>query len=330
MPSSRRAYCRRAVGLLAVGAGCGGRPGVSSPSPSTADTPVTATGGLDERTATATATAEETTSLVLHGVDSDALPRRARVGVLSPEVWDWVTTAAETGAADVGAEDGWTPTFPSEEVTPTPAPGSASAPETRTESRGAPRVDLAVAAADVLVVEGRPYAVRTTYRAAEASYRLQTERVGATEEADPPEATDAVANLASLPPDQRRIARAAVRNETGYAVGYHEERSEAFEAVSEYDYLRFEGETYWTFTVHGDRFLVHTTLWAEPVERVGEDDVVFEVEPVTLSERGREAVTAAITSPAATVETVPETLADATATHDALATTTALYRARLR
>jgi hypothetical protein len=323
MPSTRRAYCRRAVGLLVVAAGCSGRPGSSSPS--TADTPVTATGGVDERTATATATAEETTSLVLHGADADDLPRRAQVGVLSPEVWDWVTTAAETGAADVGVEDGWTPTFPSKQPTSTPAPGSASG--TGTESRGAPRVDLAVAAADVLVVEGRPYAVRTTYRAAEASYRLKTVRVGATEEADPPEATDTVANVASLPPDQRRIARVTVRNETGYAVGYHEERSEAFEAVSEYDYLHFEGETYWTFTVHGDRFLVHTTLWAEPVEQVGEDDVVFAVKPVTLSERGREAVTAAIESPAATVETVPETLADATATYDALATTTALYRA---
>lgn len=87
---------------------------------------------------------------------------------------------------------------------------------------------------------------------------------------------------------------------------------------------------YWTFTVHGDRFLVHTTLWTEPVEQVGEDDVVFEVNPVTLPDRGFEAVTTTIESPAATVETVPETLADATATYDALATTTALYRARLR
>ncbi|WP_142859231.1 hypothetical protein [Salinigranum halophilum] len=159
---------------------------------------------------------------------------------------------------------------------------------------------------------------------------MKTEPVGAIEEADPPEPTDTVANVASLPPAQRRIARAAVQNEAGYDVGYHEERSEAFEAVSEYDDLRFEGETYWTFTVHGDRFLVHTTLWAEPVEQVGEDDVVFEVNPVILSDRGFEAVTTAIESPAATAETVPETLADATATYDALATTIALYRARLR
>jgi hypothetical protein len=125
MPSSRRTYCRRAVGFLVMAAGCSGRPGSSSPS--TADTPVTATERVDERTSTATATAAERTSLVLYDVDADDLPRRARVGVVSPEVWDWVTTAVETGAADVGVADGWTPTFPSERPTPTPS-GRRTAP----------------------------------------------------------------------------------------------------------------------------------------------------------------------------------------------------------
>jgi hypothetical protein len=322
MPSSRRTHCRRAAGLLLLGSGCGGR----SSTASRVETATTAaTDRTDGRTQTATGATDgagETTSLVFHDVDLDGLPRPARVGVLSPEVWEWVTTAAETGAADVGVADDWTPTFPAEGSAPTSDPDPTA--------RRAPRVDLAIAGADVLLVGGQPYAVRTTYRAAEASYRLKTRRVGSIEEAEPPEATDTVANVSALPPDQRRIARTAVEAEHGYHVGLHESRSEAFEAVSAYDYLRHEGETYWTFVVHGDNFLVHTTLWAEQVEEVGDAGVVVKVEPVTLSDRGREVVGTAIESTAVTVETVPESLADAVATYDALTTTTTLYRARLR
>jgi hypothetical protein len=254
---------------------------------------------------------------VLHDVDRDDLPPRSRVGVVSPEVWEWVTTATEAGAVDVATEEGWEPTFPGRETpTSTPAEGAA------------PNVDLAVATADVLVVDGEPYAVRTTYRASEASYRLKTRPVGASD-VEPPDETDAVAAVSELPPEQRRVALAAIEDD-GYSVGFHEERGEAFEAVTGYDYLRYEGETYWTFVVHGDKFRPHTTLWATPIDTVDDgDDVVFEVERVDLSERGQRVFAAAVADGGERVESVPETLAAAVETNDYLATTTGLYRARI-
>jgi hypothetical protein len=193
------------------------------------------------------------------------------------------------------------------------------------------RASGALGAADVLVVDGEPYAIRVVY-AGEASYRLKTKPVGSSEEAEPPEATDTVATVSDLPPAQRRIAREAVENETGYYVGYHDRTTETFETVRGYDYLEYENETYWTYVAHGDNFFVHTTLWVEPVESVDEEDVVFEVAPVDLSEEGRAVVTEAIRaeSGSASVETVPSALAEATETFEALTTTTGLYGPRLR
>jgi hypothetical protein len=329
MPSSRRRFLRLATGTLLVAAGCSSRPATESTTDtdrsSSPDSGTDSPPSTDGPSSTATDEGDDEgtpgTSLVLHDVDPEDASG-ARVGVVSPDVWGWLTEAAETGAVDIATERGWSPTFPVAGETPTPAP----------EDGMAPRVDLALAEADVLVVDGDPFAVRTTYRAAEASYRLKTEPVGSIEEADPPDETDTVADVSDLPPDQRRIARATIENDSGYSVGFHETASEAFETVREYDYLRHEGETYWTFTVHGDKFRRHTTLWLSPVEDVGEDDVVFEVEPVELSKRGRELFAAAVVDgaePVASAEAVPATLADAVETYDLLATTTGLYRARI-
>ncbi|WP_380676258.1 hypothetical protein [Salinigranum sp. GCM10025319] len=331
MPSSRRSFLRLATGTVLVGAGCNGRSPTegltndtdqsAAPNPRTDSTPST-----DGRSATATDEDEASSttpgvSFVLHDVDPEDAPG-ARVGVVSPDVWRWLTEAAETGAVDIATEEGWSPTFPVASETPTPTP----------EDGMAPRVALAVAEADVLVVDGDPYTVRTTYGGGEAGYQLKTEPVGSVDEADPPDETDSVAEVSALPPDQRRIARAAIENESGYSVGFHETASEAFEGVREYDYLRHEDETYWTFTVHGDKFRRHTTLWLSPVEGVGEADVVLEVESVELSTRGQELFAAAVVDGAeqvASAEAVPAMLADAVEAYDLLATATGLYRARI-
>ena len=298
-------------------AGCGGRSDTGEEATAeAADTDDTPTDGGGSSTTADGTTSAPRASLVLHDVARDDLPRRSRVGVVSPPVWEWLTTAAETGAVDVATADGWSPPFPGEE-TPTP-----------TERAAAPNVDLAVAAADVVVLDGEPYAVRTTYRAGEASYRLKTRPVSASD-VEPPEGTDATAVVSELPPARRRIALAAIEGD-GYAVGFHEDRSEAFDAVAEYDYLRHDGETYWTFVVHGDRFRRHTTLWATPVDSVDDgDNVVFEVGRVALPERGRSTVAAAVADGAEPVESMPEALAEAVETYDYLATTTGLYRARI-
>jgi hypothetical protein len=324
MPASRRQFVRRTTTVAVVAtAGCGGRTDAGRESTSdrgeAADTPPD---GSPSSAPTERTTSPPRSSLVLHDVDRDDLPRRSRIGVVSPPVWEWLTAAAETGAVDVATEDGWSPPFPDDE-TPTPTPTE------RAERAKAPNVDLAVAMADVVVLDGEPYAVRTTYRAGEASYRLKTRPVSAND-VEPPDETDTTAVVSELPSDRRRIALAAIEDEDGYVVGFHEERSEAFDAVAEHDYLRHDGETFWTFVVHGDKFRPHTTLWATPIDAVDDgDDVVFEVERVDLSERGQATVAAAVPDGAEPVESVPETLAEAVETYDYLATTTGLYRARI-
>jgi hypothetical protein len=330
MPSSRRRICRHAALALVLGAGCSGRQ--TGTDTSDADASPSADGSGETASTEPTTDSADTgthgtetspptrTSLVLHDVDRGDLPHRSRVGVLSPDVWGWVTTAAETGAVDVGTEEGWTPAFPTGRETETPT-GPAS-----------PRVDLALAAADVLVVDGERYAPRLVY-AGESFAAVEGVPVESVPAPDDSRSVGEVrvANVSDLPPAQRRVAVAAIENERGYEVGPHERRSEAFEAVRAYDYFRYRNRSYRRYFAQGDTFHVHTTLWADPVETVDEDDVVFEVEPVDLSARGREIVATAVTDDAgaATVESMPPELVDAVETNDFLATTTRLYRPRL-
>jgi hypothetical protein len=282
----------------------------------------TTTDSADTGTHGTKTTSPTRTSLVLHDVDRDDLPHRSRVGVLSPDVWEWVTTAAETGAVDVGTEEGWTPTFPTGRGTETSTPtGPAS-----------PRVDLALAAADVLVVDGERYAPRLVY-AGESYYAVEGVSVESIPASDDSRSIGEVrvANVSDLPPAQRRVATAAIENERGYEVGYHERPSDAFEAVRTYDYFRYRNRRYRRYFAQGDSFDVHTTLWADLVETVDENDVVFEVEPVDLSARGREIVATAVADDAgaATVDSMPPELVDAVEASDFMATTTRLYRPRL-
>ncbi|WP_152042003.1 hypothetical protein [Salinigranum salinum] len=332
MPSSRRRICRHAALALVLGAGCSGRQTGTDTSDATASPSADGSGetaSIEPTTDSAETGTPTRTSLVLHDVDRDDLPHRSRVGVLSPDVWEWVTTAAETGAVDIGTEEGWTPAFPTRRGTETSTPTSQTSTPTGPAS---PEVDLALAAADVLVVDGERYAPRLVY-AGESYYAVEGVPVESVPAADDSRSVGEVrvANVSDLPPAQRRVAVAAIENERGYEVGTHERRSEAFEAVRAYDYFRYRNRSYRRYFAQGDTFHVHTTLWADPVETVDEDDVVFAVEPVDLSARGREIVATAVADDAgaATVESMPPALVDAVETNDFLATTTRLYRPRL-
>jgi hypothetical protein len=272
MPSSRRHVRRRVAFALAsvLGAGCGGRQ-AGTATPSTGSDASTSAAGSEPTTTTATATGNTDTgtttrvSFVLHDADTDDLPHRSRVGVLSPDVWEWLVRAAETGAVDIGTPEGWEPTFPTgrETSTPTQTPVGSTSPE----------VDLALAAADVLVVDGERYAPRLVY-AGESSDAIEGLSVESIPAPDDERSGDEirVATVSELPPEQRRIVRAAIENEHGHEVGYHGRRSEAFEAVRAYDYVRYRNRSYRRYLAQGDGFEVHTTLWADPVDAVETSD----------------------------------------------------------
>lgn len=191
----------------------------------------------------------------------------------------------------------------------------------------------AVATADAIDVAGEWY--DPEYEAGgggQANYRLKF-RPPAEIDEDPPSDDDEVIEFESLPAAQQAIAEEAIADE--YYVDWEEKRSEAFEKVSEIEYLEYDGEVYVRRLVHGDR-LVPPELRLQPTTPA-DATRQFVLERATLAGDAKEWAVrelglrhATAGSESFPVAAVPEGVLTVARAYDYCSFATALYRFSIR